>query len=180
MKSMARPASAAIALAAVVLLATPAMAVDGMAIEAGGGDGTDMGRVALQWDWNRRWFQGKEWHLGGYWDLGVGHWWRKVLPGQNRSITEIGLTPVFRLQRNDREGPYLEFAVGFHWLSDTSIGGKRLSTQFQFGDHVGLGYRFGAKRAYDLSYRYQHLSNAGIKKPNDGVDFHQIRLQYRF
>ncbi|MBM3373392.1 MAG: acyloxyacyl hydrolase, partial [Betaproteobacteria bacterium] len=27
---------------------------------------------------------------------------------------------------------------------------------------------------------YQHLSNADIKRPNDGLDFHQLRLQYWF
>ena len=43
-----------------------------------------------------------------------------------------------------------------------------------------LGYRFGAKGAFDLSYRYQHLSNGGIKHPNNGVNFNQIRLQYHF
>lgn len=51
---------------------------------------------------------------------------------------------------------------------------------FQFGDHLGLAYRFGEKGALDASYRFQHLSNAGIKEPNNGIDFHQIRLQYHF
>ena len=69
----------------------PALAVDGIALEAGRGDSTDMGRVAIQWDWKSRWFQGKDWHLGGYWDLGVGYWqWRDALPGQNEELVEIG------------------------------------------------------------------------------------------
>jgi lipid A 3-O-deacylase len=161
-------------------VAIPAAAVDGVAIEAGSGDGTDMGRIAIQWDWSKRWFQGQEWHVGGYWDLGLGYWSHDTLPGQNGSITEIGFTPVFRLQRNELVGPYAELAVGVHFLSSTQIGDKRLSTSFQFGDHVGLGYRFGAKAAWDLSYRLQHLSNGSIKKPNDGINFHQARLQYHF
>jgi opacity protein-like surface antigen len=166
--------------AAVVLLlaGTHAAAVDGIAVEAGGGDGTDMGRVAVQWDWNKRWFQGSDWHVGGYWDLGLGYWRHSTLPGQNGDIAEIGLTPVFRLQRNGRQGPYLEAAIGMHLLSSTSIGDKRLGTAFQFGDHVGAGYRFGTNGAWDLGYRFQHLSNGGIKKPNDGINFHQLRLQY--
>jgi len=32
--------------------------------------------------------------------------------------------------------------------------------------------------AYDLSYRFQRISNGNIKHPNDGINFHQIRLQY--
>ena len=155
-------------------------AVDGISLEAGSGDGADMARVGLQWQWKSRWFQGENWHLGGYWDLALGYWHRSSPPGYNEDITEIGLTPVFRFQRNDLKGPYLEAAVGFHLLSRTSLGDKRFSTQFQFGDHLGAGLRFGAKGEFDLGYRFQHLSNAGIKRPNDGINFHQVRLQYHF
>lgn len=159
---------------------TMAAAVDGVAVEAGRGDGTDMGRVAIQWDWQKRWLQGSAWHLGGYWDLGLGYWRHDERPGQNGDITEFGLTPVFRWQRNDLQGPYVEAAIGIHFLSRSQIGDKRMSTQFQFGDHVGFGYRFGARRAWDVGYRYQHLSNAGIKRPNNGINFHQVRAQYHF
>ena len=53
-----------------------------------------------------------------------------------------------------------------------------MSTAFQFGNHIGVGYRFGAKGSYDLGYRFQHLSNASIKRPNAGINFNQVRLQY--
>ena len=155
-------------------------AIDGVAVELGRGDGTDMARIAVQSDWQKRWFQGTNWHLGGYWDLGLGQWHRDAAAGQNENITEVGLTPVFRLQQNDKRGAYAEAGIGLHLLSRTSVGDKRFSTAFQFGDHVGVGYRFGAKGAYDVSYRYQHLSNAGIKQPNNGINFNQIRLQYHF
>jgi len=163
-----------------------ALAVDGISIQGGvgGGDssgsGTDMARVALQWDWNRRWFQGKDWHVGGFWDVGAGYWQRDAYPGQNSDLFEIGVTPVFRVQRNDLKGLYLEAGIGAHFLSHSSLGDKQLSTSFQFGDHLGVGYRFGDKQAFDLGYVYQHYSNAGIKKPNDGINFHEIRLQYHF
>ena len=165
---------------AAVVLSAPAAALDGVALEAGRGNGTDMGRVALQWNWNARWLQGSSWHLGGYWDLGLGYWRRDAVAGQNGDITEIGLTPVFRIQRNDLSGLYGELAVGAHFLSRTALGDKRFGTSFQFGDHVGIGYRLGAKGAVDLGYRYQHMSNGGIKAPNNGVTLHQIRLGYHF
>ena len=166
--------------AACLLAATRAAAVDGFAIEAGNGDGTDMARVAIQWDWGKRWFQGAGWHVGGYWDLGLGYWKYDERPGQNGDITEIGLTPVFRLQRNGFQGPYAEAAIGFHLLSRTTIGDKHFSTMVQFGDHLGFGYRFGVKGAWDVGYRFQHLSNANIKQPNNGINFHQLRVQYHF
>jgi hypothetical protein len=182
-KNKARGAAAALLL---ILANGPARAVDGISIQGGAGagassgDGTEQVEVALQWDWDRRWFEGKEWHVGGFWDVGVGYWQRDALPGQNENLVEIGVTPVFRLQQNDLKGPYVEAGVGAYLLSRTSLGDKHFSTSYQFGSHLGVGYRFGARRAFDLSYSYQHLSNADIKKPNDGIDFQQIRLQYHF
>ena len=160
----------------------PARALDGFAVEIGtGDDSVDMARIAAQWDWKKRWFQGANWHLGGYWDVGVGYWHDgSVAAGQHEDIYDLGLTPVFRIQPNDLAGPYVEAGIGVHLLSHSSIGGRNMSTAFQFGDHVGLGYRFGPKAGYDLGYRFQHLSNAGIKHPNPGINFHQIRLRYNF
>jgi hypothetical protein len=158
-----------------------AAAIDGVSFELGQGDGADMGRVGLQWKWNSQWFKGDQWHVGGFWDLSLGHWRRdSVLPGHNDNITEIGLTPTLRLQQNDGKGLYAEAGVGFHLLSRTSLGPKRFSTMFQFGDHLGVGYRFGAKGEFDLGLRYQHLSNASIKRPNNGINFTQVRVQYWF
>ena len=96
------------------LAAVPAAAVDGMALEAGSGEGNEMGRIALQWNWGKRWFQGSEWHHGGYWDLGLGYWRRDAIPGDNGNVTEIGLTPVFRLQQNRLMGVYIEGGIGAH------------------------------------------------------------------
>jgi len=77
--------------------------------------------------------------------------------------------------------PYLEAAVGVHLLSESSVSAeRRFGTSFQFGSHLGAGVRFGPRRAFDLSYRYQHLSNLGIKHPNQGIDFHLLRFQYHF
>jgi hypothetical protein len=158
-----------------------AAAIDGIAVEAGNGDGTDMGRVSVQSDWQRQWFRGRDMHVGGYWDFSLGQWHHgNVATGQNANITDLGVTPVFRLEGNSRTGPYAEAAIGFHLLSRTQLGDKRFSTAFQFGDHLGLGYRFGVHGAFDISYRYQHLSNGGIKEPNQGINFNQVRLQYHF
>src|SRR6185436_1133281 len=44
------------------LAAGPALAIDGVAVEGGSGDGADMGRIALQWDWGKRWLEGQNWH----------------------------------------------------------------------------------------------------------------------
>jgi lipid A 3-O-deacylase len=167
-------------LLAAYLYAGGAWAVDGVALELGQGDSARMGRAGIQWNYNQQWLNGDQWHVGGYWDLSLGHWRRDALPAQNDRLTEIALTPTFRLQQNDGQGLYVDGGIGFHLLSNTRLGGKRFGTAFQFGNHLGVGYRFGAKNAVDIGLRYQHLSNASIKQPNNGINFTQVRAQYWF
>ena len=164
-----------------------ASAVDGVSFEYGKSNSSNadvkLYRVGLQWDWQKKWLDTGNWHLGGYWDLNLGLWDNNSAAKTHSSITDIGLTPVFRFQQNNPSGlsPYAEVGIGLHLLSATSVSPERkFGSSFQFGDHLGAGLRFGDKGRYDLGYRYQHLSNGGIKDPNQGINFHQLRLQYRF
>ncbi len=43
---------------------------------------------------------------------------------------------------------------------------RRFATRFNFGDHLALGFDFGAQREHDLALRLEHFSNGGIKHPN--------------
>jgi lipid A 3-O-deacylase len=167
------------ALAALLALAAcslPASAIDSASVEVGQGNGVDMWRIGAQWKWQRKWLAGAGWHLGGYWDAQLGAW-----KGRNQ-LVDVGITPVFRFQESSpgRISPYLEAAIGFHLLSKKRIDSRRFGSAFQFGDHVGAGLRFGTRGRYDLSLRYQHLSNGGIRKPNPGINFTQLRFQLHF
>lgn len=165
------------------LAALPAYALDGASLSLGSGDGTDMVRAGLQWNWQRRWFDSGSWYLGGYWDFSVGYWHDHGSAGDNQNIVDLGATPVFRFQRNVTSGvaPYVEGAIGVHLLSHTYVdAGRRFSTGFQFGDHLGVGMVFGPRQQYDLAYLFQHLSNGGIRNPNNGINFNQIRFAYHF
>lgn len=161
---------------AAVAAAGPAHAVDGVSTEFGyNSDNVRLWRVGLQWKWQRRWFVGGSGELGGYWDLSGGGWKRS---GED-TVYDIGLTPVFRFEGTGDGSPYVEAAIGFHLLSDLQINDDRIfSTNFQFGDHVAIGRRFGPQNRHDLSLRLQHLSNGGIRKPNPGINFLQVRFQY--
>src|SRR4051812_19882380 len=160
---------------AAFLFAGQASAVDGWSVEGGRGNGVSMGRVGLQWNWDKKWFDQGDWYLGAYWDVQLGRW------NGASHITDISLTPTFRFQRKAGYGPYVEGAVGFHYLSSKNVTtAKQMGSNFQFGDHIGAGYRFGDKGHYDLSLRLQHLSNGGISKPNPGINFTQVRFQYHF
>ncbi|MEW5944333.1 MAG: acyloxyacyl hydrolase [Pseudomonadota bacterium] len=165
------------------LTALSGYALDGASFQLGNGDGTDMVRAGLQWDWRKTWFDTSPWRLGGYWDISLGAWHAHNGAGDTGDIVDLGVTPVFRLRQNVKTGfaPYFEFAIGFHVLSHTRLDAQRqFGSSFQFGDHLGVGACFGPKQQYDLAYLYQHLSNGGIKEPNDGINFSQLRFAYHF
>jgi hypothetical protein len=170
---------------AALALSTSASAVDGASIEIGfGNENTELTRAGLQWSWERRWRTARSWTVGAYWDVQVGRWDGPLRPGGRRqNVWDIGMTPVFRLERAERTRvwPYFEAAVGFHLLSDLRINSeRRFSSHFQFGDHLGAGVRFGERHRYDMSLRLQHLSNAGLARPNPGINFLQLRLAHHF
>ena len=171
-----------------LLAASPvAYAIDGMSFVYGHSDSgnvnVNMYRVGVQWDWNKKLVEMGNWHLGGYWESDAGYWSNSSFARTHSNILDIGFTPVFRIQQTTRSAlsPYLEAGVGLHLLSRTSVSTQRqFGSAFQFGDHIGVGVRFGDTGHYDIGYRYQHLSNAGIKGPNQGINFHELRLQYHF
>jgi len=156
--------------------------IDRASFEIGGGKKVQMVRFGVQSDWSRRWFQSNGYHLGGYWDASIAQWrgtaYRDVR-GQHQNITNIGFTPVFRYQRDDLKGWYGEGGIGVNLLSELyNNDGNRLSTAFQFGDHIGAGYVFDNQ--WEVGMKIQHFSNASIKKPNSGANFLQLKISRRF
>jgi lipid A 3-O-deacylase len=157
-------------------------AIDSTSLELAAGEKVEMVRFGVQWDWANRWFESNGSHIGGYWDLSQAQWrgtQYQNIPGKTQHITSVGLTPVFRFQQDSKKGFYSEAGIGIHLLSELyDNDDSRLSTHYQFGDHVGIGYVFNNK--LDLGLKLQHFSNGGFKKPNDGVNFAVIRARYAF
>jgi hypothetical protein len=83
----------------------------------------------------------------------------------------------------ERWGPgwFLEGGIGANLLLPVyQTADKRFSTTFNFGDHLGIGRRFGREFAHEWALRIQHFSNAGIKHPNPGENFLQLRYSKHF
>jgi lipid A 3-O-deacylase len=152
-----------------LLQALSAHAVDSVSAELGwGSHKVNLWRVGAQWEQHPHWLSDSHWSL--YLDASVGSWHSKT-----GTVHDVGLTPVFR-HAVASHGPYFEAGIGGHVLSDSHISTDLgFSTRFQFGDHLGIGYRFG--RA-DFAVRFQHLSNGGMRNPNPGINFLQFRVQY--
>jgi lipid A 3-O-deacylase len=159
-------------LSALLAGACPAsFAVDSVALDLGNGNRTSLARIGVQWAW-----------VGGYWDLTLDHWRSNQYqnqPGNTHNLTAIGITPVFRYQKDSLTGMYAEGGIGLYYLFDLyDNNGRQLSTNLEFGSHIGVGYAF--QHSLDFGLKIQHFSNGSIKKPNGGVNFIILRTGYRF
>lgn len=136
--------------------------------------------AAWAWAWQHELSPGR---ASGYWEASFGRWSTEPDHAARSSawVTQFGLTPVLRWEPK---------AWGERWFVEAGIGAnlvlpvyrsrdKRFSTAFNFGDHVALGFRFGERYRHELALRVQHFSNAGIKHPNPGENFVQIRYAFR-
>lgn len=150
---------------------------------AGNGDraGVKKAGLGLVWDMHEPLLQGQSWQLRLLHEAQLAYW---DVPHAS-DIFEFGYTPMFRLQwgtpGSDSWSPFMEAGVGVRLLSHTRLSpDTSMSSAFQFSDTIGAGVQFGNQGRFTLGVRYQHLSNAGIKRPNPGVNFTQLYFQQRF
>lgn len=127
------------------------------------------------------------WNLGsgtirGHWDLWIGGWSNKRLNNDRFTTPALGIGPSLRWRGAQGASPwFLEagtslMVTGKQLYNDN----QRMGTRFNFASHLGVGMNFGQQHAHELSLRVQHASNAGIKNPNPGLNFWQIRYAHVF
>lgn len=165
-----------------LLALTPGLAgaVDGVTLTVGHGDSdTQIYRLGARHIFGHYQTDGA-WQLTGAWLGEVGYWRSTRDHVQHDDLWELGLTPVLRLEPTHPGDvhPYVEVGLGGHVLSHTEIGDQQLATAWQFGSHLGFGVGLGERLG--LGYRFQHLSNGSVKQPNDGINFHQLVLDWRY
>jgi lipid A 3-O-deacylase len=151
-------------------------------LQAGTARDTHQITTGLMWDWDRRWALGGG-ELSGYWELSVSGWSYPTADGRKDAwLGQVGLIPTFRYVPDaGRAAWFLELGVGVTAMTTLyETQRKRFSTSFNFADHVAAGVTFGATRQHELALRLQHFSNAGIKHPNPGENFWEVRYVHRF
>jgi hypothetical protein len=137
--------------------------------------------LGLVWDPHLTWWPIGDWNFAV---VGEAHavYWHVDGNSENSKIGEFGASPVLRFEKSSGLiRPYFEAGVGLRVITHPRITDTyTMSSGFQFADMVGVGASFGSHQQYQIGYRFQHLSNASIKRPNPGIDFQQVYVQYNF
>ncbi|WP_332675116.1 acyloxyacyl hydrolase [Aromatoleum sp.] len=128
------------------------------------------------------WFRAERsgWRVVGYPELQVN---RHEQSGDE--LVQGGVFATFRVDpAHARMRPYLEAGLGANVFSRGNIGSKDFGTRFQFGELIGIGIAWGGNTGGAnetwIGVRFTHYSNAGIKKPNPGLEALQLVIGHRF
>lgn len=95
-----------------------------------------------------------------------------ISPNNN---AELGCNLLLKFAPNIKERffPYIEGGVGAVYLTQHT---REQGSQFNFSETVGIGITCLVKKnlALNVGYRYRHISNASIKRPNSGIDARSV------
>ncbi len=119
-----------------------------------------------------RWNLSTNWHLQSRIDLSAG--W---LGGRGEDAFIGSLGPSLELSRS---GIPLSLEGGFSptYISRYKFGPIDLGTEAQFTTSIGLNWDITSHLR--VGYRFDHMSNAGIKEPNPGFNLHTFAIAYLF
>jgi hypothetical protein len=154
----------------------------GVQVAAGAGDRhVKKLELGVAWDPDLTWWRIGDWHFSL---IGEAHvaWWHTNEGDVHNDIGEIGVTPIIRFIKGSGSlRPFIELGAGICLLTSPRISSTfTFGDAFQFAEMAGAGVQFGSRQQYLAGYRFQHISNGGIKEPNPGINFSQLYLQYNF
>jgi len=89
---------------------------------------------------------------------------------------EVNINPQFRGYVTPNL--YAELGVGIAYFNNPAFASPSINTRFQFSDIAGVGYKLSSKTA--VGVRFEHFSNADIRKPNPGVQALELIVSKKF
>ena len=113
------------------------------------------------------------WWMPSHAQLGASIWQVPDIRGSTRRL-DVNLTAIWRAEK---PWGYLEGGFGGYLLSKTiNSPDTRMPSAFEFGSHLGVGFRLAKNHTVGLGL--QHLSNAGIKQPNGGINLYMVTASF--
>ena len=107
-------------------------------------------------------------------DGSLGYWHSKT--ATHNSLLNASVYGAFRAYfrpiGTTKYSPYLLMGFGPSYLSNEMLGENKQGSHFDFQTSMGAGLGVKLKNQHQLlfSYRFVHLCNAGLAKPNKGFN----------
>jgi len=148
----------------------------GVSLRAGVGE--HFKRLELAWEspslWNYQ-FSGDKGRLDLTAELGAAYW--KADGSRTPSnVWQFSAIPMLRWTVQERY--FIEAGVGPTVFTSTHFSNKNIGSAFQFGSQLGVGMYLSPQSR--LGLRVAHVSNAGIKHPNPGMEWVQLTYSYQY
>lgn len=100
---------------------------------------------------------------------------------ENKDAYLAGVTPllIYNFENYDKLIPYVDAGVGF---VVTDISAEGFGGDWGFTPQIGIGFRYAISddQFIRFSYRYHHISNAGLKSDNESLDSNFFFVGYSF
>lgn len=162
-----------------LICATAVAGSGGVGVFAGYGQSTDnidIFRFGLQKPFSARWFETPTGSLSGYFEVSYNLWDKSGDTTHGAAFSPV-IAYYFNLDNSWHAVPYIEAGIGAAYIDGYRIGGRDLSSHFQFEDRVGIGVLINRM---DIKFGFMHYSNAGLASPNDGIDIWIGTVAWRF
>ena len=182
LRSVVAATVAVAALAGAGVARAQALQPGGFFMQGGAGE-DEVGVASVGVQWPLPW---RKVALGGELSLQAelfGSLWRAhALGGGRENFVQLGLVPVLRYRLAQGRSPwFVEGGIGVSVTNKRFVtDSKTFSSSWNFSDNLAVGRSFGAQGRQEVSLRLQHTSNAGIKKPNPGLNLVMLRYASAF
>ena len=121
----------------------------------------------------------KDTNFSHYYHFGYNYWQSLETGGQEGVNNVLEFIPVFRYSWAKEDFfSYAETSVGFSVLARTEMDDRQFSTNFQFANGLAVGGFLSPKTSWSL--QLQHYSNNSIKLPNNGINWYNLNIAYRY
>jgi lipid A 3-O-deacylase len=175
-RSLLLAAGAAMALQSYAADLRPA----GVFVQAGEGEhsmhATSVGAV-WPWRWERATASGR---WTAYTEAYLSRWSARTSGGRV-DFDHVGVVPLFRYRANANPHWFAEGGIGLIYMNRLFVTpDKQFSTRLNFADTLGIGRSFGEREQHEVTLRFTHFSNGGMKHPNPGQNIVRLRYAYLF
>ncbi len=160
------------------LLSNPVQA-DEVSVSTMSGDRVAGLKIAFRWHPEETIAHFGDVRLKHYYMFAYNYWQAIDIHGQEGVNNVVEASPVFRFNwGNKGVFSFAETSVGIAVFSRTELDGRQFSTNFQFANSLAFGGYFSEASSWSL--QLQHYSNNSIKLPNNGINFYNFNVAYRY